>query len=135
MQRRLGNRIALVTELTFHNRLLVVYNVHLESRSNGRIQAAQLDEIFEDLKRYSQRTAVLLGGDINSKYFASYFLKKLETNGFHSATGEKIERTHRIIMALDWIFARGSIVLSSGEVDRSARGSDHYPIYAALRAE
>jgi endonuclease/exonuclease/phosphatase (EEP) superfamily protein YafD len=84
---------------------------------------------------YSPKTAVLLGGDINSKYFASYFLRKLEKNGFHSATGEKIERTHRIIMALDWIFARGPITLSSGEVDRSVSGSDHYPLYAAMRAE
>jgi endonuclease/exonuclease/phosphatase family metal-dependent hydrolase len=135
MQRRLGNRIALVTELTFNNRLLVVYNVHLESRSNGRIQMAQLDEIFEDLKRYPPQTDILLGGDLNSKYFASYYLKKLEKNGFHNALGQKIERTHRIMMALDWIFARGPIALSSGKVDQSAEGSDHYPVYAVMRAE
>lgn len=134
MQRRLGNRIALVTELTFNNRPLVVYNVHLESRSNGRVQSAQLDEIFEDAKHYPPQTAVLLGGDLNTKYFPSYFLKKLENNGFHSATGEKIERTHTIVMALDWMFARGAIEVSSGQVDKSAAGSDHYPVYAKVRA-
>lgn len=135
MQRRLGNRIALVTELTFDNRLLVVYNLHLESRSYGRIQAAQLDEVFEDAKRYPANTATILGGDLNSKYVASFYLKKLEKNGFRSATGEKIERTHRIATALDWIFVRGPIALTSGEVDRSAQGSDHYPVYAEMRAE
>jgi endonuclease/exonuclease/phosphatase family metal-dependent hydrolase len=135
MQRRLGNRIALVTELTFDNRLLVVYNVHLESRSLGRIQMAQLDEIFEDSKRYPPMTDILVGGDLNSKYFASYYIKKMEKNGFRSALGQKIERTHRIATALDWIFARGPIMLSSGEVDRSAQGSDHYPVYTVMRPE
>jgi endonuclease/exonuclease/phosphatase family metal-dependent hydrolase len=48
LQRRLGNRVALITELSFADRLLVIYNVHLESRSYGRIQAHQLDEILAD---------------------------------------------------------------------------------------
>jgi len=134
MQRRLGNRMALVTELQFAGRLLVVYNLHLESRSMGLIQAAQLDEILADLAHYPAQTNALIGGDINSKYFPSVFLRKMEKAGFHSALGERIERTHKIAMALDWIFVRGPFLLDKGVVDRSAKGSDHFPVLALLKA-
>ena len=134
MQRRLGSRIALVDELEFAGKLLVVYNVHLESRSMGLIQAAQLDEILADLKHYPPDTAVILGGDINSKYFPSVFLHKLEREGFHSCLGEHIERTHAIMMALDWIFAKGPVSLTQGKIRKDLSGSDHYPIYAQLGA-
>lgn len=132
MQRRLGNRIALVTELEFCGRPLVVYNAHLESRSYGRIQAEQLDEILADFNRYAPETAVILGGDLNTKYLPSIFLHKLERQGFQNATGEHIERTHTIAMALDWIFAGGAIKVEEGVVRKDLHGSDHYPIYAEL---
>lgn len=132
MQRRLGSRIALITELDFSGRPLVAYNVHLESRSYGRIQAAQLDEILADIKQYPPDSAVILGGDLNSKYFPSVFLHKLERAGFQSCLGDRIERTHTIAMALDWIFAKGSITVSGGKVRSDFKGSDHYPIYAQI---
>jgi endonuclease/exonuclease/phosphatase family metal-dependent hydrolase len=135
MQRRLGSRMALVTDLDFAGGSLVVYNVHLESRSLGRIQSAQLDEILADLKQYPPNTPAIIGGDLNTKYFASAYLKKLERQGFHSCTGERIERTHTIAMALDWIFARGPVKLESGQVRRDFRGSDHFPVYARLIAQ
>jgi endonuclease/exonuclease/phosphatase family metal-dependent hydrolase len=134
MQRRLGSRIALVSELEFAGRLLVVYNVHLESRSYGRIQAEQIDEILSDLDRYPPGTDILFGGDLNTKYFPSVFLKKLEAAGFRSALGQKIERTHTIAMALDWIFVRGKLQLMQGAVRRDLKGSDHYPLFAELKS-
>lgn len=132
MQRRLGSRIALVTDLDWNGKLLVVYNAHLESRSMGLIQAAQLDEMLADLKTYPPGTAAIVGGDLNSKYFPSTVLHKLEKDGFQSALGERIERTHAIAMALDWIFARGPFEWSGGSVRRDLKGSDHYPLYATL---
>lgn len=132
MQRRLGGRVALVTELEFAGHRMVVYNAHLESRSTGPIQAAQIDEMLADLKQYPAGTPAILGGDLNTKYFPSIFLHKLEHAGFHSSTGERIERTHTIAMALDWLFARGPIRLDSGAVRRDIKGSDHYPVYAHL---
>lgn len=134
MQRRLGSRIALVSELDFAGQLLVVYNVHLESRSYGRIQTHQIDEILEDAKKYPAGTNIVFGGDLNTKYFPSIFLKKLEAAGFQSAMGPKIERTHAIAMALDWIFARGQVELSGGAVRRDLKGSDHYPLYAEMKS-
>ncbi len=135
MQRRLGSRMALVTDLDFAGRLFVVYNAHLESRSMGRIQSAQLDEILADLKRYPPDTAAVIGGDLNTKYFASAYLKKLERQGFHSCTGERIERTHMIAMALDWIFVRGPVKIEDGKVRKDFSGSDHYPVYARVSAQ
>ncbi len=132
MQRRLGNRVALVTELTFAGRLLVVYNAHLESRSYGRIQSAQLDEMLADAQRYPAGTAILLGGDLNTKYLPSFFLKKLERAGFSSSLGKHIERTHAIAMALDWMFVKGPIQVKNGQVRRDFQGSDHYPVYALI---
>jgi endonuclease/exonuclease/phosphatase family metal-dependent hydrolase len=135
MQRRLGGRIALVTDLEFAGRLLVVYNTHLESRSYGRIQMNQLNEILADLKsHYPPDTSVILGGDLNTKYFPSVFLHKLEREGFHSATGKRIERSHTIAMALDWIFMRGPMQWEGGAVRRDWKGSDHYPVCAELVA-
>ncbi len=134
MQRRLGSRIALVTDLEFNGKLLVVYNAHLESRSMGLIQAAQLDEMLADLQQYPTNTAAIIGGDLNSKYFPSIFLRKLEREGFRSALGEQVRRTHKIAMALDWIFARGPFKWQDGAVRRDIKGSDHYPIYAQLSA-
>lgn len=134
MQRRKGNRIALVTELEFAKRTLVVYNAHLESRSLGRVQNLQLDEILADVQRYLPDTPIILGGDLNTKYFPGRFLRKLEQAGFQSVTGERIERTHAIAMALDWIFVKGPVAIEGGEVRRDSRGSDHYPIYAKIVA-
>jgi endonuclease/exonuclease/phosphatase (EEP) superfamily protein YafD len=36
-------------------------------------------------------------------------------------------------MALDWIFARG-VKIEDGAVRRDLKGSDHYPLYAELKA-
>lgn len=134
LQRRIGSRIALVTDLEFAGRPLVVYNAHLESRSMGRIQSEQLDEILADLRQYAPGTPIIIGGDLNTKYFASNFLHKLEKAGFRSAMGDRIERTHAIAMSLDWIFARG-VKLDAGRVRRDLKGSDHYPLYGELEAE
>lgn len=132
MQRRAGGRVALVSELELGGRPLVVYNTHLESRSYGRIQYEQLSEILADLSRnYPPEAAVILGGDLNTKYFPSWFLRRLEKEGFRSALGERVERTHTIAFALDWIFVRGPVEIESGKIERSWKGSDHY----ALRAE
>jgi endonuclease/exonuclease/phosphatase family metal-dependent hydrolase len=133
LQRRLGSRIALVTELQFAGRPLVVYNAHLESRSMGPLQSEQLEEMLADLKQYPADTPAIIGGDLNTKYFPSVFLHKLERAGFRSATGEQIERTHVIAMALDWIFARG-VKIEEGMVRRDLAGSDHYPLYADVKA-
>jgi endonuclease/exonuclease/phosphatase family metal-dependent hydrolase len=131
-QRRLGSRMALVTELAWRQQTVVVYNAHLESRSYGRIQLRQIAEMLADAQRYSPATVIVLGGDLNSKYLPSIFLHRLEAAGYRSALGEQIERTHAIAMALDWIFVKGPVVVENGAVDRTAQGSDHFPVRAVV---
>lgn len=135
MQRRVGSRMALVTELRFAGRLLVVYNAHLESRSLGKRQFQQLGEILADTKRYPTGTAIIIGGDFNSKYLPSKYLKKMKRAGYRSALGQRIERTHKIAMALDWIFVKGPVQLRDGTVRKDLdNASDHYPVFAELMA-
>ncbi len=133
LQRRVGARMALISEIGGSGRPLVVYNLHLESRSYGRIQLEQLDEVLRDIRQhYSADTPVVLGGDLNSKYLPPRYLAKMQKGGSQSATGSRIERTHTIAMALDWLFARGSLTWQAGRVLRDATGSDHYPVEGTL---
>jgi endonuclease/exonuclease/phosphatase family metal-dependent hydrolase len=131
-QRRLGGRIALVTEIEPGGEKLVVYNVHLESRSGGAIQSAQLEEVLADLARYPPGTAAIIGGDFNSKYHPFELLHSLEAKGFHSVLGEKVERTHVIVGYLDWIFYRGPWRVEEGKVVRGTHASDHDALLAEL---
>jgi endonuclease/exonuclease/phosphatase family metal-dependent hydrolase len=131
-QRRIGGRIALVTELSISGKLLVVYNAHLESRSGGLIQDAQMREILDDLKRYPAGTPAIIGGDLNSKYHPGRVLKGLERENFRSVLGERLQRTHVIIGVLDWIFVRGPFTIESGSVLRGTHGSDHDLVQAVL---
>ncbi|HLJ44461.1 MAG TPA: endonuclease/exonuclease/phosphatase family protein [Bryobacteraceae bacterium] len=133
-QRRLGGRIALVSELQYHARTLVVYNLHLESRSAGAIQLAQLDEVLKDSGQYPKETPIVIAGDLNTKYRActKAVMERLRAAGFENATGDRTPRTHVIVGSLDYIFARGPLRIGDGEVRRDIHKSDHYPVSAQL---
>jgi endonuclease/exonuclease/phosphatase family metal-dependent hydrolase len=132
MQRRLGGRIALVAELEFRGKPLVVYNAHLESRSGGRLQNLQLDEILADAKQYPEGTPIVLAGDLNTKYNAGAVSAKLRAAGWQSAFGSHTPRTHKIICSLDWILVRGPVSIEGGRVEHDARASDHFPVSAVI---
>jgi endonuclease/exonuclease/phosphatase family metal-dependent hydrolase len=131
-QRRLGGRIAIVTELDYGGRTLVVYNLHLESRSFGHIQDAQMDEILADAKRYPESTPIILAGDFNTKYNAGSLGAKLRAEGWRSALGSHAPRTHKIMFSLDWMMAKGPLRIEQGKVEHGAGGSDHLPISATV---
>jgi endonuclease/exonuclease/phosphatase family metal-dependent hydrolase len=130
-QRRLGGRSALVVELAFAGRTLVIYNTHLESKSRDATRLAQLDEILADARRYPPETPILIGGDLNTFMPHSALLVRLRQAGFRSSAEESRQRTHRI-GTLDWMFIRGPVRFEGGGVLRTARGSDHFPIVARL---
>jgi endonuclease/exonuclease/phosphatase family metal-dependent hydrolase len=132
LQRRLGGRIALVTEITTGGRRTVIYNVHFESRSAGTIQTAQLNEVLADLAHYPPGTDTIIGGDFNSKYHPYRLLHSLEGKGFHNALGHRVERTHVLFGYLDWIFYRGPWQVEKGTVMRGSHASDHDPVVAEL---
>src|SRR5579871_6561800 len=105
-QRRLGGRIALVTELDFNGQTLVVYDPHLESRSGGHLQDLQMDEILADARRYPESTPIIIAGDLNTKYNSKSMGERLRAEGWQTAFGNHNPRTHTIIFSLDWIATR-----------------------------
>jgi len=133
LQRRLGGRIALVAELDWHGQTLVVYDTHLESRSFGRIQSLQLNEILADARHYPEDTPIVLAGDLNTKYDAGSIGARLRQAGWRSALGDSTPRTHRLIWwCLDWILVRGPLQIDQGSVVHGVGGSDHFSISAIL---
>ena len=131
LQRREGGRVALVSELKADGRRIVVYNLHLESRS-GSVQEQQLGETLEDMRQYPVETPVLLVGDFNSKYHPKVMLQRLQKAGFTSCFGDQVMRTHVLLGWVDWIFVRGPLTCSDAEVHRKATGSDHFPLTARV---
>ncbi len=131
-QRRLGGRTALVAELKGTNGTIVVYNTHLESRSLGKHQTAQMNEILEDARQYPKNTPIILAGDFNTKYNRTAFLATLQKAGYHNAFGNHVPRTQRILGGLDWILVRGPMTVEDASVVKSAHGSDHYPVAATV---
>ncbi|HVT95788.1 MAG TPA: endonuclease/exonuclease/phosphatase family protein [Bryobacteraceae bacterium] len=132
LQRREGGRMALVAELDSGPGRLVVYDVHLESRSLGRIQYRQLIETVEDSRRYGADAGIVLAGDLNTKYYPSLFARVMDRAGFVNCLGG-VARTHVFAGALDWIFVRGPVTAEEGRVFRDVHGSDHFPLLARIR--
>jgi len=127
-QRREGGRIALITELDNGAKPIVIYNLHLESRGNDRLRLAQLEEVLADAQRYSPETSVIIAGDLNTKTAHSALIPRLREAGYRSAFGDQRIRTHLLIGALDWVFARGPIQYGPAKVLGGVGGSDHFPI-------
>jgi endonuclease/exonuclease/phosphatase family metal-dependent hydrolase len=132
-QRRLGGRIALVNELDRDGKPLVVYNLHLESRTTEHGRLLQLEEVLADTQRYPADTPIIVAGDLNTLSGSSPVIPRLREAGYSSCFGERHVRTHIIIGALDWIFVRGPISCQGAEVRRDFHASDHFPISAELR--
>ena len=64
-QRRLGGRMALVSHVTWSEKRLLVYNLHLESRGSDRLRSSQLAEIVTDIHQCGSGLPVVVGGDFN----------------------------------------------------------------------
>lgn len=133
LQRRVGGRIALVNELDRNGNLLVVYNLHLESRTTEHGRLVQLDEVLADAQKYPAGTPVIVAGDLNTMHRHSPLIPRLREAGYSSCFGERNVRTHIITGALDWIFVRGPVTCEGAEVHRDFHASDHFPISAELR--
>jgi endonuclease/exonuclease/phosphatase family metal-dependent hydrolase len=133
LQRRVGGRIALVNELDRNGTMLVVYNLHLESRTTEHGRLLQLEEVLADTQRYPTGTPVIIAGDLNTMHRHSPLIARMRQAGYSSCFGEQRVRTHIMIGALDWIFVRGPISCDGAEVHHDFHASDHFPISAELR--
>jgi len=132
-QRRLGGRLALVTELDNGGQTVVIYNVHLESRGSEQGRLMQINEVLADAEKYPAEVPVIIAGDLNTKVRTSPVIPRMREAGYRSPFGDRRVRTHIIIGALDWVFIRGQVDFQDARVIRSLHASDHDPVSVGIR--
>jgi len=136
-QERLGGRLALVADANVGEKIIVTYNLHLESRGDDRIRDAQMLETLQDAKRYRADTAVVLAGDLNMDVSAGDVAQAIRRADFQDAfTNQHSPTTPKSFFVdgrvIDWIFSRGSLRSDTPQVHSLVSGSDHYPLSVTL---
>jgi len=135
-QRRLGGRMALLSRLRICEKTVVVYNVHLESRSDD-VRRAQLSQLLEDTCHHRCDTPTVLAGDFNidlsqpsvsSLITEMHFENPLRYTGLQTTPGNHFGRKG----PLDWILTKGPLRPAVARVHTSALGSDHFPVSLML---
>ena len=140
-QERLGGRIAVVAEINVCGDKLVIYNLHLESRSNDQLRLAQLEEVLADASWRGPQCPVVIAGDLNLDVSKSSAAVAFSRAGFQEALASANMPTtppHGLFGAgrsIDWVFVRGPMRACSGRVHNRVRASDHYPLSFTLTTE
>jgi endonuclease/exonuclease/phosphatase family metal-dependent hydrolase len=136
-QRRIGGRIALVSEALIDRQRLTSYNVHLESRGRDVLRLQQLQEVLDDNEQHTESPLVIIGGDFNLNAGKGGAAAMLHRAGFHDAVrlpdiGTTTARVpFRHSRPIDWIYIAGA-VQSEGLIHEHIRASDHYPLSATF---
>lgn len=136
-QRRLGGRIALVTDALVCGQRIRIYNLHLESKGKDDLRLQQLREVLEDARESPESTRVILAGDLNLVAAEGGAAERLITAGFHDAV--RLPNLATTIgngrfsrgRSIDWIYVSGE-GCPVGQVHNDVRASDHYPVSATL---
>jgi endonuclease/exonuclease/phosphatase family metal-dependent hydrolase len=134
IQPRRGARMA----LSAHTAGLRVYNAHIESGKNDAFRRKQLADVGaqEDAAAAPQHP-VVIAGDFNCGPFGHVaMLDTLHERGFVDALDGHPGNRRTTVgnrHALDWVVVRGLTVVSAG-VATNHTGSDHYPVWAKVRA-
>jgi endonuclease/exonuclease/phosphatase family metal-dependent hydrolase len=135
-QRRLGGRMALLSNVAIAETTLAVYNLHLESRGGVNPRHSQLAEVLNGTLRYGLDVPVIVAGDfnfdvteprnacVNERSFQNPFTGL----GLRTARSHLFGRSNMI----DWILTRGPIAPVSPKIDHSVSASDHYPLSLTL---
>ena len=133
VQPRRGGRMALKARTAG----ILVYNTHIESGGNDRLQRRQIAEILEDEAREAANGVgpVMIGGDFNngpvlrSTMFTSLsvaeFTDALESHETRGPTA--LGQRHPI----DWIFVKNARGLRGRVIDTKS-ASDHFPVFTAI---
>lgn len=137
-QERFGGRLALVVEANIAGKMMVTYNLHLESKGDDGLRCAQLAETLDDAQRYHSKTPIVLAGDFNLDVSRGPGAAALSQAQFYDGfanhhvptTPHSLLEKGRII---DWIFTRGPARSSEATVHRSSKASDHYPLSLTMR--
>ncbi len=133
-QERVGGRMALVNNLSVAGRVLVSYNLHLESRGDDNLRCSQLAECLDDAGRYKSTMPIIVAGDLNldaSRGVAAGLIRQAKFQGAFS--GQYLRTTPAKSLldrgnVIDWILTRGSLKAASLQVHNAVSASDHYPL-------
>ena len=130
--------MALVTNVSVRGRILVVYNLHLESRNGDKLRIRQLRELLDDTFQYELEWPVVVGGDFNfdvrHKQSGAYIAGAGFENTFaieHLPT--TVPSWIAVQRSIDCILSRGAWGESIAEVHTCVNASDHYPLTLTLR--
>ncbi|QNI33449.1 endonuclease/exonuclease/phosphatase family protein [Alloacidobacterium dinghuense] len=138
LQERTGGRMALVTEANIGGRIMVSYNLHLESRGDYGLRFSQLDECLKDTLQYQVESPIVLGGDLNmdvSRTSASSTLSQAQFRNAFSRQSKHTTPPHSFFdhgQTIDWVFTRGPMTTSRACVHSLVTASDHYPLSLQL---
>ena len=137
-QRRLGARMALVSHITWAQRSLIVYNLHLESRGKDELRRGQFAEILNDTRQYDSELPVVIAGDFNLELSREPAVPGLGERPFNNpfSKDKMCPATSRSVLGrgrtIDGIFTRGPLACLGAQVHDSVVASDHYPISVTL---
>ena len=140
LQRRMGARMALVSQIAWSEQPLTVYNLHLESRGKDDLRSNQLAEVLDDSERYGAGMPVVIAGDFNfdlSCEPAMLMMNRVavqnpSNNGNRGPTVVRAGRGRG--RSIDWILLRGSLNYGNPQLHRHVFASDHHPISLTLHA-
>ncbi len=129
----------LVTEVDLQGQVVIVYNLHLESRGNDDLRLAQLEEVLTDASTRWPGIPALVAGDLNfdiserpadALIHGADFRSVLGQPGFFTRPARKLFGSPRTI---DWALTSGSVEAGQGRIHANINASDHYPISFTLR--
>jgi endonuclease/exonuclease/phosphatase family metal-dependent hydrolase len=138
-QERLGGRIALATEVDLPGQMVIVYNLHLESRGNDDLRLSQLEEVLTDTATHRPGVPALVAGDLNFDISEGPADELIHRADFHSVLGRSgfFTRPARKLFGsprtIDWALVSGPVEAGQGQIHARVNASDHYPISFALR--
>lgn len=138
-ERRLGGRMALVSEVAVQGRTLRIYNVHLESRGSDELRCIQLSEILTDIQEHSAETSVLIAGDFNfdlSQGSRAVLVKNMQLDNPFANLGRRptsVVRRPGRTASIDWILTHKALETTQAAIHNSIDASDHYPLLLELR--
>jgi len=140
LQRRIGARMGLISQIAWPQKPLIVYNLHLESRGGDELRSSQLVEVIEDSEQFGPGMPVILGGDFNfdlsCEQASSVMNRAPMRNPFNSGNPcPTVVRAGRgRARTIDWILVRGPVGYRNPELHADVFASDHYPLSLTLQA-
>jgi len=132
VQPRRGGRIALRVQTAG----ILLYDTHIESGGDRRLQQRQMAEIIADQARTSADTPIVVAGDFNHEIArASPRLRSLAAASFVDALGDDAGRgptAQGQRQPIDWIFVKHMEPGTGRVIDAPPTASDHFPVMATL---